>query len=541
MLGRSLENCVRLILPLTATLVTALGLAVGARAQELSLPDIGSSAATLLTPQEESEYGAYTLYSLRHYGYVMDDPLIDRWLDGMGYRLAAVSDRPQQHFTFFMMRDRSINAFATLGGYVGTNAGLVMTANSEDEVAGVLAHEISHVTQRHVLRSVERAKRDQLPIMLAMLGAIVAAQTSSSRNSADAIQAAVVGSQALAAQRQINYTRSNEAEADRVGIQTLYRSGYDVNGMANFFERMAKATRGDAGGYTAPSYLQSHPVTSVRISEARDRATRLAQERPRLSATTARPPSSPLLPANLSTGAGTGAPALPPSMFLWARERIRVLSADNAVAAMREYKTLIDTAGGKSTESQRYGLALAQMRAGYPAAAEASLAALAAAHPDNLFVAVALAENAAVARNTTLSRQRYEDLLRRFPQDRAVSLSFAQSLNEQATADAGRRAQSVLKPLLSSSADDPVFQKSFGRASELAGDLPRAAEAYAEAAYLNGRAEDALTQLNGLLKRDDIDYIQRARVEARIAAITPEVLDMRRQGLKPENQGSDSS
>ena len=539
MLASQLEQYVRLTL-LTASLVTALGLSLAARAQELSLPDMGSSAGTLITPAEETEYGAYTLYQLRHYGYVLEDPLIERWLDGMGYRLAAVSDKPQQHFTFFMLRDRQINAFATLGGYVGTNAGLVLTASSEDEVAGVLAHEISHVTQRHVLRAVERAKRDQLPIMMAMLGAIVAAQSSNSRNSGDAITAAVVGSQALAAQRQIDYTRSNEAEADRVGIQTLYRSGYDVNGMANFFERMARATRGNSGGYTMPAYLQSHPVTTIRISEARDRADRLRKERPRLTTST-RQPISPLLPANLSTGDSGGVPALPPTMFPWARERLRVLSADSAVAAMREYKVLTDAAGGKTTESQRYGLALAQMRAGYPAAAEPALATLALAHPDNLFVALALAENAAVAKNPTLSRQRFDDLLRRFPQDRAVSVSYAQSLNDLGTSDAGHRAQAILRPLLSSSSDDPLFQKNFGRASELAGDLPRATEAYAESAYLNGRAEDALSQLNGLLKRDDIDYVQRARVEARIAAITPEVLDMRRQGIKPEDQGADRS
>ena len=540
MLAATLEYTVRLTLPLTATLVTALGLSLGARAQEMSLPDMGSSAGTLITPAEETEYGAYTLYQLRHYGYVLDDPLIERWLDGMGYRLAAVSDKPQQHFTFFVLRDRQINAFATLGGYVGTNAGLVLTATSEDEVAGVLAHEISHVTQRHVLRAVERAKRDQLPIMMAMLGAIVAAQASGGRNNADAIQAAVVGSQALAAQRQIDYTRSNEAEADRVGIQTLYRSGYDVDGMANFFERMSRATRGNSGGYTTPAYLQSHPVTTIRISEARDRAARLEKERPRLTTST-RQPMSPLLPAGLSTSDVGGVPALPPTMFAWARERLRVLSADSAVAAMREYKVLTDSAGGKTSEAQRYGLALAQMRAGYPAAAEAALTALASAHPDNLFVLVALAENAAVARNAALSRQRFEDLLRRYPHDRAVSVSYAQTLNDLSTADAGSRAQAVLRPLLSSSGDDPLFQKNFGRASELAGDLPRAAEAYAEAAYLNGRAEDALSQLNGLLKRDDIDYVQRARVEARIAAITPEVLDMRRQGIKPEDQRADRS
>ena len=247
----------RPILPLVAALSFALGLATESRAQDTGLPDIGSSAGELLSPQEEIQYGAYTLYQLRRYGYVLEDPLIDGWLDNMGHRLAATSDRPEQHFTFFLMRDRQINAFATLGGYIGVNAGTILTAQNEDEVAGVVAHEISHVTQRHVLRAVERAKKDQLPIMLATLGIILAAQQSGGRNtngqssSAEAIQAAVVGGQALAAQRQINYTRSSEAEADRVGIQTLYQAGYRPDGMADFFERMDRITRGNSGGNTS--------------------------------------------------------------------------------------------------------------------------------------------------------------------------------------------------------------------------------------------------------------------------------------------------
>ena len=132
----------------------------------------------------------------------------------------------------------------------------------------MVAHEISHVTQRHVLRAVERAKKDQIPIMLATLGAIIAAQQSDSRDangnstSGDAIQAAVIGGQALAMQRQIDYTRSNESEADRIGIQTLYGAGYSPDGMADFFERMSNATRSNAGGYQMPDYLQTHPVSS---------------------------------------------------------------------------------------------------------------------------------------------------------------------------------------------------------------------------------------------------------------------------------------
>jgi predicted Zn-dependent protease len=536
------------LLPLAAatTLALALGLTAPAplRAQT-GLPDIGSSAGELLTPQEEQEYGAYTLYQLRRYGYVLEDPLIDTWLDSMGHRLAASSDRPEQPFTFFLMRDRQINAFATLGGFIGVNAGTVLVARSEDEVAGVVSHEISHVTQRHVLRAVERAKKDQIPIMLATLGVILAAQTSAprdvygNRQSADAITAAVVGGQALAAQRQINFTRTAESEADRVGIETLHRSGYSADGMADFFERMERLNRGNSAD-AAPSFLQTHPVTTTRISEARERADRMRRDKPSV-ATPSRSSANanPLMPFGLETGAHVTA-AAPARLFEWARERLRVLTAATPEKAMRESRTLLDNAGARASDPLRYGYALAQSRAGYPAAADDTLAALARAHPENLFVGLALAENAWTAKNEKLARQRYEELMARHPDDRTVIVSYAETLNAIGDADAGKRAQAILRPILPANADDPLFQKSFGRASELAGDESRAGEAFAEAAYLNGRAEDALNQLNSLLKRNDLSYIQRSRIESRIAQITPEVLEMRRQKIRPQDLPPDS-
>src|SRR5690606_11356701 len=153
----------------------------------------------------------------------------------------------EQPFTFFMMRDRSINAFATLGGYIGLNVGLVLTAESEDEVAGVLAHEIVHVTQNHVLRSVERAQRDSVPMFLAMLGAIALAAGSDSSSSGDAGMAAIASIQGLALQRQIDYTRSNESEAVRIAMRTVARSGYDVHALARMFERMQAVSRVNQG------------------------------------------------------------------------------------------------------------------------------------------------------------------------------------------------------------------------------------------------------------------------------------------------------
>jgi predicted Zn-dependent protease len=532
-----------LLLPLAVAL--ALAGVPSAVAQNSSLPDIGSSAGELLTPQEEAQYGAWTLYQLRRYGYVLEDPLIDSWLSSVGHRLGSASDKPEQPFTFFLLSDRQINAFATLGGYIGINAGTILGSEREDELAGVLAHEISHVTQQHVLRGVERAKKDQLPILLATVGVIIAAQAGGGGDSDrhgdsrdDAISAAVIGGQALAAQRQINYTRTAESEADRIGIQTLSQAGYDPSGMGDFFDRMDRLTRGNSGGYQVPAYLQTHPVTTTRLSEARDRAARIARERPRYDAGRSAAPSL-LLPYGLS--AGSAAPLRPDPMFAWARERLRILTAKTPAQALREAQAGLAAATGGARDPRRYGVALAQMKLGYPAAAEDDLLALSKAHPTNAWVALALAENAFVAKKNALARERYEAVLAARPDDRAAILSYAETLNAIGGAEAGRRAQAILRPLLAGNADNPLFQKNYARASELAGDIPRAGEAYAETAWLNGRAEDALNQLSALLKRDDLSYIQRARIEARIAAITPEVLEMQRRKIKPQDLPPDGA
>jgi predicted Zn-dependent protease len=535
---------VRILLPIAA-LSLALGLACSARAQDQGLPDIGSSAGEVIDPRLEADYGAYMLYELRRLGLVLDDPLVDSWLQAMGYRLAAASETPRHPFTFFMMRDRQINAFATLGGYIGMNAGLVITAETEAEVAGVMAHEIAHVSQRHVLRSVERARKDQVPILLAMLGAIAASQavdsgrSSSGRsdNSAsNAAAAAVTGAMALMQQRQIDYTRSNESEADRVGIQTLARAGYEPHGMADFFERMHRAQRGNRGGYQLPEYLRSHPVTTTRISETRQRAEQLAMNQP-ASMVSTRGTASPLLPGQFSLG--TDVATGDTGNFGWARERLRVLSAESPADALREHRAMARAPGAKATDAQLYGLALAQMRAGYPAEAEQTLEDLLKRHPGQLWLELAMAEAAALGGRDAVASQRFDKLLAHHPDSRAVRLAYAQVLGAVATPASGRRSQEVLRPLLASSGEDPLFQRNFARASELAGDLVRAGEAYAETAFLNGRAVDALNQLDALKQRDDLDYYQRARIEARIAAITPMVLEMRRQGIDAHEQRPD--
>jgi predicted Zn-dependent protease len=517
-----------------ACLAFALSLALAGPApaqQGPRLPDIGSSAGTLLTPAQQREYGAMTLSQLRNYGYTLEDPLLQSWLQSLGRRLGAASDDPAQQYTLFMLRDRQINAFATLGGYIAVNSGLVLAASREDEVAAVLSHEIAHVTQQHVLRGVEQAQRDRIPILLAMLGAIAVAQSSGGNSGSNASMAALASAQGLMAQRQIDYTRGNEAEADRIGIRTLARAGYDPGAMAGFFEKLQSQVRETEGRESTPDYLQSHPVTTSRISEARDRARQIESEQPAYVQDAGAAAGNLLLPSSLHIGQlGERGDS---GEFPWARERLRVLSATTPATAIREYGQF---ARAKPLDDpQRYGLALAQLLDGQAAAAVSGFTALLGSHPGETWIELGLAQAEARTGNAAGADARFDALLARMPRSREIALTYAGVLNERNTASAGRRAQEILRPLLAAAGDDPVFQQVFARASEIAGDQVRAGEAYAEAAYLNGRPEQALVQLDTLRKRDDVDYYARSRIDARIAAITPVVLELRRQGIRDED------
>lgn len=515
-------------IPRAASLGIAVCLALGgsvARAQDHDLPDMGSSAGALITPAQEAGYGAQMLGELRRLGWTIEDPLLDEWIGHLGHRLAAYSDRPDQPFTFFLIRDRAINAFATLGGYIAMNTGLVLTAEREDEVAAVLAHEIAHSTQRHIVRSVEAAQKDTLPILLGMLGAVMVAQQAG--GDGDATQAAIAGGMALLQQRQINFTRGNEHEADRIGIGVLAKAGYDPMAMADFFARMHRATRSQ--GDSVPDFLRTHPVTTTRISEAKDRAQRV-QSAPRPSLA----PNSLGSIGSIDVGAVLlSAPGPDPRTFAFARERMRVLGAANPSEASTEYHQR-QRGGEAFTDADHYGMAIADMLSGEADRAVAALESLSARHPDLFWIDLARAEALHRADRHQESEAAFETLLRRLPNSRAVAIGYATALAEHGTREHGQRAMEVLRPQFVSASRDPSFQRSFARAAELAGDIPRAAEAHAEAAFLTGRAEDALNQLQRLKEREDLDYVQRARIEARITAMTPIVLELRARGVRPD-------
>jgi predicted Zn-dependent protease len=238
-------------------------------AQAQALPDLGEESQAALTAGQERRIGESIVRQIRASGAYLEDPEVNDYLNELGHRLVAALPESRQDFEFFAMADPSVNAFALPGGYVGVNTGLILITQSESELASVLAHEITHVTQRHMARSVTGQQRGFM-YMLAALAVAVAASRSNSSSSGQATSAALAAAQALAIQTQINYTREHEYEADRIGFQRLDAGGFDVNAMATLMDRLQKSNRFADG--TAPSYLRSHPITYERIAEAQSRA-----------------------------------------------------------------------------------------------------------------------------------------------------------------------------------------------------------------------------------------------------------------------------
>lgn len=232
---------------------------------QISLPDIGDPESAMLSPAQEQQLGRVLLRQVRSGLPLSADPKILSYVESVGLRLVSSAADGHGEFTFLVVQDPNINAFAMPGGIIGVNTGLIDATRNEAELAAVIAHEIAHVTQRHIARAYSEGSRIDLATGLAILAGIIA-----SAYSPEVGQAAIIGGMAGGTQAGINFTRSNEQEADRIGIGILVSAEYNPQAMPGVFERMMQL----AGpvGESVPEYLRTHPVTANRISDSRVRA-----------------------------------------------------------------------------------------------------------------------------------------------------------------------------------------------------------------------------------------------------------------------------
>ncbi|HEX7324688.1 MAG TPA: M48 family metalloprotease [Rhodanobacteraceae bacterium] len=559
------------------TLAATLALALPAAAQQATvrLPNLGYSAGTMMPPAEAHEYGAEFLRELRGAHLVLGDPLVDQYLSALGYRLAAASPDPTQHYTFTMLNVPQINSFATFGGYIFIFSGLVTITQSQDELAAVMAHELAHISEHHLQRSMEDQKKTR---PLYIIGALAAAAAAGAVNSgshgaenyspwyggysnggsSEAAIGALESVFALMQQHQVNYTRADEATADHVGIDTLAKAGFNPEGMADMFAHMQDVIRpGGNGGIAAgnmPGFLENHPVTSVRIADARARAhvldkqlhLRFAKVNGKMQyavpTDSGDPPALLPLPFVKQRGNLLDASARSPSelQYTLIRERVRVLSSGNPRGILDYYEhNMARSTQFAMTTSNRYGYALALIQMNQAAKAVPVMQELANAYPGNLILALGLANAERHAGERSEALKHYAALNAQWPNDSAIVLSYSQALLDSGAKGDAKTAQGLLKPLLNDTSE-PSLYATYGHACNVAGNPVGAGIAYADATFLEGHAADALAQLHSLLKRKDLNYYTRARINARIAEFTPIVLEIRRRHLDRGSGDGDS-
>jgi predicted Zn-dependent protease len=457
-----------------ATLAAASTLALGVRAAEL--PDFGSPADTALSKSREAQIGRSVMLQLRNAGIVIDDPFLSEYVTELGSRLVSHANEGQFNFDFFVVRDDRINAFALPGGYIGVNSGLILATDTESELAGVLAHEISHVTQRHIARAAYDNQRTSIMSMAAMLAAIVLGAATDAGG--DAVQGAVTASQALAAQRQINFTRANEHEADRLGIELLSGAGFAPHGMSSFFEKLSRRY-GPSSQYV-PELLQTHPVTSERIAEARDRARQL--------------------PAMAHTSSLT---------YALTKARLVALNAATPEAALAAFRDKADS----NAPEDRYGLALASMRMSLHDNAANIFRDLVRDYPNTMAFRVGQAEAMAASGATDAALALYADAVKLFPRNVPLTISYAETLISAGKPD---QAHDLLLDLLNNAPPTAPQLRLIARAANAEGDV---ANAYYYMSYYYaaiGNLPLAIGQVRMALETPGSNAVDRARFKSRL-------------------------
>jgi len=456
-----------------------------AHAIDTRLPDLGNSAGGLMTPKQERNLGKAFMRRVRGSLPVMDDPVLTDYVQQLGQRLVNASGARGTPFNFFLIDDPQINAFAGPGGYIGIFAGLLLTAETESELAAVMAHEIAHVTQQHLLRAWESTSQMSIPSAAILLAALV---LGAAAGGGDAAAAAAVGSQAALIQQRINFTRANEKEADRVGIDILAEAKFEPRAMPSFFDRMGKANRVYAT--KLPEFLLTHPVTANRTADALGRAEQF--------------------PYRQTTD---------DLRYHLARINLVQRRFNQPQDAVRELRLMLEDGRFRNETAVRYGIALAQLRADRLDAAAKEIDALLKAHPGVTEFIVARAQIDLKRGANSGALQRLEAALAAAPSSYALNLSYAETALALGKAAA---AETQLRRFLSFRNDEPRVFQLLVRA---AGEQDRRVHGHtylAEFYHLTGELESAILQLEIALKQPQVSFYDASKLEAKLAALKAE-------------------
>ncbi len=467
-----------------AALTLTLALSADAAAQNLALPEIGDPSREYLGSFEEARIGRDILQQMLQYGYVVEDPLLQEYINSVGQKLATHAPLDNGRFTFFLVGDRSVNAFALPGGYIGVHAGLMLANAKESELAGVLAHEVAHVTQRHIARQFAADARMSLPTMAAMLGAALVASQAGGDSGA-----ALAGVLAADTQRRINFTRTHESEADRVGTGLMARAGYDPSGMPDFFEKLAQKNR--SMGIGIPEFLRTHPVGTRRISETRSRV------------------------AQLGKGGIQNRP-----QFNLAQARLQAFSVQEPKALVASLQDRLQAGSHGDPVAARYALAISLRRMRQPQRAAEEMRSLLRDDPESLWFMIEAAQIAVDTGEWETASEHLERAKSLYPGDYAMIMTYGSALVQTRQPD---RAMRLLRPSLER---DPLRSQAHRLFAQAAFDAGLVTDSYVQMAVfyeLRGNLREAVFQAERALQAPDLSPHQRSKIEAQITRLREEM------------------
>jgi predicted Zn-dependent protease len=473
---------IRYYLPLTLLGLLAFSALAGesSTAETIRLPDLGSPSDQYLTPADELRLGKEFMRSIRKSQAVMTDPLIEEYIQDLGNRLLKQSEAATQSFDFFVIEDPVINAFAGPGGHIGIYSGLILATQSESELASVVAHEIAHVTQRHLLRAFDTANQMNGKTAALILAAILVGAATSSP---DAGMALATGAQASAIQEQINFTRSNEQEADHVGIRILADADFDPRAMPVFFERLTHANRLFDSGI--PEILRTHPVTTNRIADALSRAEGYAYKQ---------------YAGNIR--------------YFLIREKLRARQFKEPKAAVKHFNTGLQEGRYLNEEAHRYGYALALMANHEYKQAETLISELLQQRPEQVEYILA---DARVARLTGKEEKALQSLAlanELMPDNYPLAVAYIESLIESNDAAQAKKITQQIRHLRPN--DGRLFRL-LGKAEELLGNTSESHRLLAESYVVDGELAAAVEQLKIARKQDSkADFFLSSQIESRL-------------------------
>jgi len=467
-----------------------------AYASDIKLPDLGASSSVALTPLMEEQIGREIATQIRNSHQIIDDLELNEYLQNLGYSLVANSDDAYQNFQFFLIDSKQINAFATPGGVIAVYSGLFLTTENESELASVLGHEIAHVTQRHLARTFEKTSQLSLPIMAGMIAGIL---LGAAGGAGELGAAAAIGFSAAGQQAQINYTRANEKEADRVGMKYLSRSGYDPTGMPGFFQKLERKNRYVGKDY--PEFLRTHPITINRIAEAAQRAEQYKRKMKHFKN---------------------------PLTYQLMKAKLTVLSSNNMnrvknyyAEKIKKYPSIKSGMADRPENYYGYGLALFEKKS-YSEAIKI-FKALYNFQPENTTYIVALANSYIAAKDKQSQKKGlklFSDTLKDRPYNLILTHHYADALIQSGQI---KKSISLLENFNSNNLKHPALYKLLSIALGKDRQLVKAHIAEAEYYYLSGLFKPAIEQLRIARKITPAnDYYSLSRIDARKKAIEAE-------------------